>query len=345
MRLGLAFGGCSFEHEISIVSAISVCKILPQVEFCIFLDLEHQFYWIPKSKMSSKLFSSGEYKKCKQLVLGAMDFYVKGLMGHSKLGVECVLSLIHGGDGEDGVFSSLLDFYRIPYIAPRPDACVLSYDKALSKVYAQSRGVKVLPFEVYDRNNAPKELADYPAIIKPLRLGSSIGVGVVGSAQELDYYLDSAFEYDDRILVEPFVAGVREYNLAGFKDKNGEIVFSVIEEPQKKEFLKFEDKYLDFSRTQSVAEASVGTDLQIKLKENFAKLYHQCFEGAIIRCDFFVIDDEVYLNEINPIPGSLANYLFEDFSQVIDQIFIPNTRRIRVDYTYIHQIQRAKGKA
>lgn len=344
MKISLIFGGKSYEHEISIVSAISLAKVL-DVEHFIFLDYTHQFFLIPKDKMKSSTFSSGAYKQCKKLTPTNGDFLLPSLWGEKKLGVQRVLSVVHGGDGEDGLLSSLLEFFKIPFIAPRKEACVLSYDKELTKIYAQARGVKVLPYEVFSLQNPPSDLSHYPAILKPSRLGSSIGVNVVKSQSDLAYSLDCAFEYDSKVLVEPFKEGVKEYNLAGYKNHEGEMVFSIVEEPQKKDFLNFEDKYLDFSRTERVLKAEISKELENALQENFVKLYENCFEGALIRCDFFVIDGEVYLNEINPIPGSMANYLFEDFTYALSNISLPAIRDVSGSYAYIHKIQRAKGKA
>ena len=344
MSISILFGGKSYEHEISIVSAISLSKIV-SFEHFIFLDSSHHFYLIPQEKMNSKTFSQGEYKQCKKLSLKQGDFSLSGFFGDKHLGVKKLLSVIHGGDGEDGIVSSLLEFYSIPFIAPRTSACTLSFDKHLTKLFAKERGVNVLSYQVYERSTPPKTLQHYPSIIKPSRLGSSIGVGVAKNEAELEYLLDSAFEYDNMILIEPFIQGVREYNLAGYRNLEGEFVFSIVEEPKKEEFLNFEDKYLDFSRTSAISQAQITPELESKLQEAFRKLYVNCFEGAIIRCDFFVIDNEVYLNEINPIPGSMANYLFEDFNQVLNDIGIPVAKAIDVSYAYIHKIQRAKGKA
>ena len=83
-----------------------------------------------------------------------------------------------------------------------------------------------------------------------------------------------------------------------------------------------------------------------KLQSSFVKLYEPIFSGSLIRCDFFVLDDEVYINEINPVPGSMANYLFDDFSQTISNLanFLPKTTNITAQYKYINSIQAAKGK-
>jgi len=203
-----------------------------------------------------------------------------------------------------------------------------------------------LPCE-YIRHDKVDELKidSYPVIVKPTKLGSSIGVSIVKSADELSYALDTAFEFDDSLIVEPFINGVKEYNLAGAKI-DGKFNFSIVEEPQKEEFLDFEKKYLDFSRTSQVLEANISEELTDKLKINFINIYNNTFEGSLIRCDFFVIDNEVYLNEINSIPGSMANYLFDDFNSIINNLSnsLPKKKNIDVTYEYVNTIQKAKGK-
>ncbi|MDN2786991.1 D-alanine--D-alanine ligase, partial [Campylobacter jejuni] len=82
---------------------------------------------------------------------------------------------------------------------------------------------------------------------------------------------------------------------------------SIIEEPKKKEFLDFEQKYLSFSVHNELIEADLSEELKEKLKDSFKTIYNPLFNGALIRCDFFILVNEIYLNEINPNPGSLAN--------------------------------------
>jgi len=251
---------------------------------------------------------------------------------------------MHGADGEDGILSSVLEFYNIPFIAPRKEACVVSFNKFLTKGYASSIGVKVLDYKYYTKDE--EVIVDnFPVIVKPVRLGSSIGLSIVKTQEELEYALDVAYEFDDAVIVEPFISGVKEYNLAGTKI-NGEYKFSIIEEPQKTEFLDFDKKYLDFSRTSKVQEVDLGEQLNTKMKESFKKIYNNLFEGAIIRCDFFVIDNEIYLNEINPIPGSMSNYLFSDFDLLFKTLAsnLPRKKHIPVTYEYVNKINAAKGK-
>jgi len=311
--IAILFGGMTYEHEISIVSAITLKKVLKDhsLQF-IFLDKHRSFYEIPENLMKSDTFSSGLYQKQKALVLQAGGFVRSGLLGKQPLKCDVVLNLM------------------------------------LTKHYARECGVKSLSYEVLS-SGVYHTTIPFPVIVKPTHLGSSIGVGIASNQEELAYALDVAYEFDSSVIIEPFIKGVREYNLAGAFTNEG-IVYSVIEEPQKSEFLDFEKKYLDFNRSQSVGQADVNEGIETRLKEAFCDLYKPLFRGALIRCDFFVIDDEVYLNEINPIPGSMANYLFEGdsgFGTLIDSMVsaLPAPKTITIDYSYIEKIRSAKGKA
>ena len=346
MKIAILFGGSSYEHEISIVSAITMKKVLKKSELSfIFVDKNRDFYLIDASAMKSKLFSSGEYTKSKKLTLKQGGFFVEGMFGSKVVAVDVVLNLIHGRDGEDGKIASLMEFYSVPYISPRLEASAMSYNKLYTKFLAKSLGVKVVEYQHLSKDDERKLALSYPVIIKPVRLGSSIGVSIVKEASDLDYALDVAFEFDNDIIIEPFIDGVKEYNQAGSKSNKWEL--SIIEEPQKEEFLDFEKKYMDFSRDSQVSSASLSVELTQKIQTIFKKIYNPLFMGSIIRCDFFVIGDEVFLNEINPIPGSMANYLFEDFEGMVERVTkaLPKERIISIDYQYIHSIQQAKGKA
>ncbi|CRF51856.1 D-alanine--D-alanine ligase [Helicobacter heilmannii] len=347
MEYGLLFGGKSFEHEISIVSAIALKEVLStQIKAFIFLDGAHKFYLIESKNMRSNFFSSGQYKKCPELTLKMHGFYTQGLLGSKKVTFATLINLIHGADGEDGKVASLLDFFSVRFIGPRVEASVLSFNKHFTKMLAKEKGVHALPYVFLDHPSKHiLKSMDYPLIVKPNRLGSSLGIGVIKEERDIAFVLDEVFEFDSEVLIEPFKQGVKEYNLAGCKiQENNEstFVFSTIEEPQKKDFLSFEEKYLDFGRTAKVARAELSPVLEEKMHAVFQALYDPLFVGAIIRCDFFVIGNEVYLNEINPIPGSLAHYLFEDFAHILERVQLPKPTPIPITYNYINRIQKAK---
>ena len=106
-------------------------------------------------------------------------------------------------------------------------------------------------------------------------------------------------------------------------------------------------KYLDFNRSEVVSNAVISDELVKKLQDNFKKIYNTTFEGSLIRCDFFVVENEVYLNEINSIPGSMANYLFDNFNEILEKLAnsLPKEKKIQINYDYVNTIQSAKGKA
>ncbi len=345
MKLTILFGGASFEHEISIVSAITLKEKLSDFDLSfIFCDQDHSFYLIEAEKMQAITFSKGEHKKMPQLSLANGAFIQKSMFS-SKKHKATVLNLIHGADGEDGTIAALLDFFSINYIGPRVNASIFSYDKRYTKWLCEAKNVSSVKYEVLSSHEHKNITLGYPVIVKPASLGSSIGVSIVREESEMDYALDVAYEYDKSILVEPFIENVKEYNLAGYMAK-GKIVYSIVEEPQKEEFLDFEKKYMDFSRSEQVLKADISSELEAKLQSTFEKIYTNMFEGSLIRCDFFVVDGKVLLNEINPIPGSMANYLFEDFPASIEALAssLPQSKRTKVNYDYIHSISSAKGK-
>ena len=344
--IAIVFGSQSYEHEISIVSAISMKKVINNELKFIFINKHREFYDIPSSKITSKIFSSGEYKNFDKLNIVQNGFIKSSMFGNKHLKFDVILNLTHGGDGENGILASLFEFFNIDFIGPRNIACVVSYDKYITKSYAKDNDVKTLDASYFTKDKINSiSISNFPVIIKPNSLGSSIGVSIVKDQSELAYAIDTAFEYDDAIIIEKFVAGVKEYNLAGAKI-NGKFIFSIVEEPAKEDFLDFDKKYLDFARTSQANEADIHEKLVNKLQNNFEKIYNNTFEGSLIRCDFFVIDDEVYLNEINSIPGSMSNYLFNDFNSVINELSnnLPQKEQINVTYDYVNKIQSAKGK-
>ena len=344
MTFVLIFGGNSFEHEISIVSAITLKeKIKKHNLIFIYIDQFRDIYLIEKENMKSKYFASGEYKNSQKIEFSKNGFkYIKGLLKKEYyVKFDVAINMIHGKDGEDGKMPALLEFYGIKAITPNIEASAISYNKIFTKMYSKELGVNVIDYEII---NEPKTSFEFPVIVKPARLGSSIGVSVVKTQEEFDYALDVAREFDDLIIVEPFIEGIEEYNLAGFLSKDG-FVFSKIEKVEKKEFLDFEKKYMDFSR-EDIILSEIDENISDEIKETFKKIYNTTFKNALIRCDFFVKEGKVYLNEINPVPGSLANYLFDDFDDILEQLAksLQNEKLININFEYINKIQMAKGK-
>jgi D-alanine-D-alanine ligase len=183
--------------------------------------------------------------------------------------------------------------------------------------------VKALPYlrikrsDFFKRSEAftrfAKKKIGYPMIIKPARLGSSIGIKKVNNDNELFSSLCEAFNYDDKVICEPFLDNARDLNCAVYQ-LNGKAVTSNVEEAlRKNDILSFADKYGN-------GEKAVGSDrrypddLSEKIKSEIRavskKIYRRLDFSSIVRFDFLLCGESLYLNEINAVPGSMAYYLF-----------------------------------
>ena len=134
MKFAVIFGAKSYEHEISIVSAIALKKVLKNEPLFIFCDKFREFYLINGADMKANFFSSGKYKNAKKLTLKQGGFFAGGLLGEKKVEADVFINLVHGMDGEDGKIAALLEFYGLSYIGPRVEASALSYNKELTKL-------------------------------------------------------------------------------------------------------------------------------------------------------------------------------------------------------------------
>jgi D-alanine-D-alanine ligase len=344
-KLALIFGGVSYEHEISIISAITLKGVLKSPLLYIFLDSNNELYLINSENMKSNFFQNGDFKKEKKISFIKNGFLIHGLIKKEILNVT-FLNLIHGHQGEDGTLAGVFDFFNISYIGPRKEASIISFNKYFTKLFAEKLGIKTLKYEILNKKDTRvlKNL-NLPVIVKPISLGSSLGIKVAKTKDEFQYALDVAFEFDSKIIIEEYIENIQELNLAG--TKTDKLILSTIESPTKKgNILDFNTKYLDFSRNKKIDNLSINTDIEFNLKDIFKKIYCSIFHGSLIRCDFFVINNEIYLNEINSIPGSMANYLFDDFTHLIEKLvnYLPKQKNILIDYEYINSIQQAKGK-
>jgi len=344
-KTAIIFGGNSYEHEISIVSAISISKVLDFELLFIFVDNKYNMYVIEQSKLKASLFLDEKYNAMPNVSFAKKGFLKQGFLRSTLIKCENAINLIHGQNGEDGLMTSLLKWFDFNYISPSMEASAISYNKILTKLYAKKQKVQTLNYQTTNTSKDIKSIINFPIIIKPSKLGSSIGINIASNQDELIYYIDEALEYDSEILLEPFMENIKEFNLAGYFDiSSNEIKFSKIEEVKKDKFLDFDTKYLDFSRESIVNDNHINTELKEKIKKAFKNLYIPTFKGSIIRCDFFEYKNEIYINEINSIPGSMANYLFDDFNKIIESM-LSKTKKdtlIKIDYKYINKIKKAK---
>ena len=252
----------------------------------------------------------------------------------------------HGLIGEDGNMQGLMEVAGIPYTGMRTLASTVCMDKVATKHYMRSLGIPSLPFAVLKRPESGMMIPQkqitalmkdigYPAILKPAHLGSSIGVAKVKNAEEVAACLPAIFQYDDTAIAEPFVENLVEYNVAVSK-LFGDMRTSAVERPKTTaELLDFKQKYLSGgngksgtkdggTKTQgaiSQGMLSLTRELNPKLPKEAEKNIRQwavtlfdAMDGAgAPRIDFISNgkSGEIWMNEVNPCPGSFGYFLWE----------------------------------
>ncbi len=302
MKLGIIFGGKSYEHEISVITAFQLKKKLEK-EYelhMIYVSLEGKIYNADKMKL--KDFKFNHYKKLKKLKL-------------HKWGLNVLVGAMHGENGEDGLAAAFAKIHNIKYFGCDLFASSLCLDKYRTYLYLSNNGVKMVKtmYYTYEDYLKNKKIKYMPCIIKPLCGGSSIGISIAKTEEELDSKLNEAFSYSKEVIIEPYYEELLEFNLA-LNEKN----FSQLEEIHKKdEIFSFENKYSDSFKVihQSIIEHN-RYDEFCKIAR---KVYNLIGAKGIIRLDFFMIDGVIYVNEVNTTPGALAMYLFEDFNQIFSE--------------------------
>ena len=299
MKLGILFGGKSYEHEISIITAFQLKKrIEKEYEIhMIYASLTGDFYNADGMKLND--FKLSHYKKLKKLKL-------------NKLKLDVIVGAMHGENGEDGLASSFAKIHKIRYLGCDAFAGALGMDKYRSYLYLANNGVKMVKtiyysYEDYLKN---KKIKFMPCIIKPIYGGSSIGIQIAKTEEELSLKLNESFQYSKEVILEPYYEELEEFNLA-----LNETTFSSLEQIHKKDdIFSFENKYSDSFK---VIHQNI---IEHPKYEEFCKIARKVYTllgaSGIIRIDFFIIQGVIYVNEVNTTPGALSMYLFEDFDQV-----------------------------
>jgi D-alanine-D-alanine ligase len=236
---------------------------------------------------------------------------------------DIAMPLLHGRNGEDGTFQGMFETLGVPYTGSSVLASSIGLDKAIQKTLFGACGIPVLPFTLaseaawrVDATSVLSSLRDsrqLPLIIKPARLGSSIGISVARTEVELAQAVEYGFQYDTKVIVEPFHDGCLEINCAAFPELN--LATSACERPlHTGDYLSFSDKYAKKSKAPAprsafqsrVLPADITEDLSSRISALTLAAYRAIEADGILRADFLVTDQQVYLNEVNTLPGSLA---------------------------------------
>lgn len=353
IKLGVIFGGVSVEHEVSIITAVQAMNNIDTVKYDIVpIYITKDGTWYSGAMLKDiKIYNDMDllkryanevvlYKKENRFVLQSKGFLKKEITD-----LDICLPIMHGTNGEDGSLQGYLETIGIPYCESDHYASVVGQDKIFMKQIWQTSGVPVVKFEWfydidYERN--PDKIIEkleklgYPLIVKPARLGSSVGISVAHDNQGLRDAINEAINYDSKILVEEMVQNLVEVNISVLGNYRKQKLSVIEEVGSDSDFLTYEDKYVGGGKSKGASKGIVNTkriipariseDLSDKVRDVAVKAFKSLGSSGVVRIDF-LIDKEtnkVYANEINSIPGSLSFYLWDktdkEYQELLNEI-------------------------
>ncbi len=363
MNVCVVFGGRSTEHEVAIISANQAIHALDSEKYEIiplYITKTGVMYTGEALKDINQYKNLPELiKKCEQVVLyndgnnAVMDRVKKPLFGGAKpVRIDVALPVVHGTNVEDGSVQGWLEMLNVPYSGCDVTSSALGMDKVAMKDVLAAAGIPVLPCKCFysrqwfeDKEEIIRDIEklSYPVIVKPANLGSSIGISIAKDREMLISSIDDAAGYAEKILVEHAISALREINCSVLGDFTNARA-SVLEEPISGEgFLSFKEKYIDGAKGSSKGMASTQRIIPAELDEETTKKIQQyavdtfkslgCAGVSRIDCMIDKDSGEIYVNEINTIPGSLSFYLWEKtgltFKGLMDELVSIALKRSR----------------
>lgn len=342
-NIAVIFGGESTEHDISIISALQAIENLDKVKYKIFpVYINKHGKWLYGDKLTRiETFKNFNEKKLKKVCIVPQSnwLYAKTALSYKKITkIDCALLILHGKNGEDGTMQGLLQLAKIPYTSCNTLGSAIGMDKLILKLMFNSMNLNVLPyfwFNKADYENKKDEIIhntefDFPKIVKPCNLGSSIGINVCEDEVSLEKAIDIAFQFDNKIIVEKALTNFKEINISCLRNGTS-LILSDIEQPKNwKKFLDFEEKYLTTQSKSTNKTCNKNKKIKISKKhlsyiqKSALEIYNTLNLSGVVRFDYMIDkqSNNVYINEINTIPGSLSYYLWQklniNFTRLLD---------------------------
>ena len=327
----VVYGGKSAEHDISILTAIQAMKNLNKEKYNIIplYQTKNCEFVVPDDFLNPKTYLNKNLK-CNKVYFdfGNSQIIIKSfLKKHIK--VDVVLNCCHGLNGEDGTISALCNLLNVPCTSSNILGSCICMDKIIMKNIFIANNIPSVKY-IYCTSDDDIEkvcenasLLGFPLIVKPSNLGSSIGVSKANNIDELKQCINLALCFDSRVLIEQCLENFKEINIACIKS-DADILLSDTEQPISwQDFLNFDDKYIS-QNGKKILNPQLSESVLNQIQNLAKKLYNIFDLSGVIRIDFMVKDENVYVNEINTIPGSLAFYLFKgkniDFFELLDKL-------------------------
>ncbi|MBE6870465.1 MAG: D-alanine--D-alanine ligase [Ruminococcaceae bacterium] len=364
-RVAVFFGGKSTEHEISIISAVQAMASFDREKYevvPIYITKENEMYTgfgfdsIESYRDIPLLLRRGmrvtlEKKGGKVAVVRSPRKLFGSVLFDN---IDVAFPIVHGTNVEDGTIAGWIEMLGLPYVGCDVLASAVGMDKYVMKAILKDNSIPVLDCRCFSRFEFDKNpdgvisrivsAFAYPVIVKPINLGSSIGIKKASDEQELLDALELAFTFSTRALVEPAVVELREINCAVLGDSESAEASECEEPVSADEILSFEEKYMGGAKkTGSKGMASLSrklpADIDSTQREKIRELAVKAFKvlgcNGVARIDFLLdgSNGHIYINEINTIPGSLSFYLWEPlgikYPQLIDKLISLALKRQR----------------
>lgn len=370
IKVGVFFGGKSVEHEVSIITALQAVENMDKGKYDII-----PIYIAKDNKMYCGNFIADieQYKNIEnllhissQVTLAQRDnkvvllkcskkFYESSIYDY----IDIAFPIVHGTNVEDGTLQGYLKMFNIPYVGSDIISSACGMDKYVFKCILKENDIPVLDckrftLKDYDEGleNIIKEIEkdiSYPVIVKPVNLGSSIGIQVANTVEELEEAIIDAFTYANKIIVEKAIKDLKEVNCSVLGDHK-DAQASECEEPIKTDtILSFNDKYisggkklhgkLNNEKTMNAGVLRLPADISEEVKKTIQELSIKTFKTlgccGVARIDFIIDNDtnKIYVNEINTIPGSLSFHLWKatnlNYTNLLDNLIDLSLKRNR----------------
>ncbi len=342
IKLAVLFGGKSVEHEISVISAIQAINYLNRDKYDvipIYITKNNEMYIgdeigkiesyrdIPSLLSKSTKINLVNDGKTVNIIRCKHKAFSNDILGS----VDVAFPIVHGTNVEDGSIQGYLTILNLPYVGCDVMSSAVGMDKYVMKTVLKDNNIPVLDCKCFTSADASdmdaiisavEEKFSYPVIVKPINLGSSVGISKADNTEALHDALDTAFTYAQKILVEPAVVNLKEINCSVVGDYESAEASECEEPTNSDEILTYENKYTQgASKGQSKGMASLARKIPADISDDMRDLIRKTAVDAfrvlgcsgISRIDFMIDtkENKLYLNEINTIPGSLSFYLWE----------------------------------
>lgn len=346
IKLGVIFGGESVEHEVSVISAVQAMESIDEERYDIipiYISKERIWYTGAMLRDMDVYKNFDDLKRyAKEVVLTKKGdkYYLqstKGMFRKDITDIDIAFPIVHGNNVEDGSIQGYLESTGIPYVGSHVLGAALGQDKVLMKQVFESNDIPVVPYTwfydyEYEENNSSIfdkiSKLKYPVVVKPATLGSSVGITYVKTDSDIKDAIKEAIKYDNKIVVEKAVSNLVEVNcsvLGNYKHQDTSALEEVLSD---NELLTYADKYIGGSKgklkgamnsskgmasTSRIIPARIDKKVEEKIKDISVRAFKALNLSGVCRIDFLIDGktNDVYINEPNTIPGSLAFYLWE----------------------------------